>query len=112
MFTYTDSLAFEIKTEDFYADIAGDVERLFDTSDYPKDHHWGIKTGVNKKIIGMFKDEAAEKQIEEFVGLRTKMYSYTMFEGKETKKCKGVKKNVVEKPITHEAYKHTLCSHQ
>ena len=108
LFTDTDSLAYEIKTEDFYADIAGDIERLFDTSDYPKDHPSGIKVGVNKKVIGMFKDEAAGKQIEEFVGLRAKLYSYKMFEGKENKKCKGVKRCVVEKNISHDDYRNTL----
>jgi hypothetical protein len=73
LFTDTDSLMYHIKTEDFYADIASDVEKRFDTSDYPKDHPSGIKVGVNKKVIGMFKDEAAGKQIEEFVGLRCKV---------------------------------------
>jgi len=54
----------------------------------------------------MFKDEACGKQIEEFVGLRAKLYSYTMHEdGKEEKKCKGVKKLVVRKTISHEDYK-------
>jgi len=61
LFTDTDSLAYEIKTEDFYADISNDVEKLFVTSEYPKEHPSGIKTGVNKKVIGMFKDEAAGK---------------------------------------------------
>ena len=49
--------AYEIETEDFYKDIAGDVERLFDTSDMPRDHPSGIPAGKNKKVIGMFKDE-------------------------------------------------------
>ena len=39
----------------------------------------------------MFKDEAGGKVIDEFVGLRTKLYSYEMLEGEESKKCKGVK---------------------
>jgi hypothetical protein len=104
LFTDTDSLTYEIKTEDFYADIAKDVEKLFDTSAYPKDHPSGIRAGLNKKVIGMFKDEAAGKQIEEFVGLRAKLYSYKIFEGREEKKCKGVKKNVVENTITHDDY--------
>ena len=56
----------------------------------------------------MFKDEAAGKQIEEFVGLRAKLYSYKMFEGKENKKCKGVKRNVVEENISHDDYRKTL----
>src|SRR5271166_7189987 len=84
-------------------------ENRFDTSDYPKDHSSGIKTGVNKKVIGMFKDEACGKQIEEFIGLRAKLYSYKMFEGgEENKKCKGIKKNVVKKTITHDDYKDCL----
>ena len=110
MFTDSDSLAYGIKTADFYADIASDVEKRFDTSDYPKNHPSGIKTGVNKKIIGMMKDEAAGKQIEEFVGLRAKLHSYKMFEGNAHKKCKGVKKNVVEKKITHDDYKACLLN--
>ena len=68
----------KLKTDDFYADISDDVRSWFDTSDYPKDHPSGIETGINKKVIGMFKDEAAGKQIEEFVGLRSKLYSYKM----------------------------------
>ena len=108
LFTDTDSLAYEIKTEDFYADIADDVESRFDTSEYPKDHPSGISVGINKKVIGMFKDEACGKQISEFVGLRAKLYSYKMLEGKEEKKCKGVVKRVVKKSITHEDYKNCL----
>ena len=107
LFTDTDSLAYELKTDDFYADIADDVRSRFDTSDYPKDHTSGIETGVNKKVIGMFKDEAGGKQIEEFVGLRSKLYSYKMA-GEDHKKCKGVKKSVVKKTITHDDYKDCL----
>jgi len=62
--------------DDFYKDISKNVERFFDTSDYPKDHPSGIKTGVNKKVIGMFKDETGGEQIEEFVGSRSKLYWY------------------------------------
>ena len=105
LFTDTDSLMYEIQTEDFYADIAEDVNRWFDTSGYPED--LPIKVGVNKKVIGMFKDEAGGKQIEEFVGLRAKLYSYTMA-GEDHKKCKGIKKAVVKKRITHDDYKNCL----
>ena len=52
----------------------------------------------------MFKDEAGGEVIDEFVGLRAKLYSYKMQEGEESKKCKGVKKSVVKKSITHEDY--------
>ena len=108
LFTDTDSFLYEIQTEDFYKDISEDVKVRFDTSDYPEGHPSGIPTGVNKKVLGMFKDEAAGKIIKEFVGLRAKLYSYKMDEGKENKRCKGIKKDVVEKSITHEDYKTCL----
>ena len=108
LFTDTDSLAYEIQTKDFYRDISSDVKSKFDTSNYPKDHPSGILTGVNKKVIGMFKDEASGKQIAEFVGLRAKLYSYRVEESYEEKKCKGVKKAVIKKTITFNDYKDCL----
>ena len=81
LFTNNDSLACEIKTKDFYIDINPDIEERFDTSDYPTNHPSGIKTGLNSKVLGMFKDEALGKQIVEFVGLRAKLYSYKMLDG-------------------------------
>ena len=109
LFTNTDSLCYEIQTEDFYEDISGDVEKGFDTSNFPKDHPSGIQ-GKNKKVPGMMKDEAGGRIIEEFVGLRAKLYSYRVFKGKEEKKCKGIKKSVVRKDISHEDYKECLFS--
>ena len=108
LLTDTDSLMYEIQTEDFYKDINGDVKDRFDTSGYPPDHPSGIPSGFNKKVLGMFKDEVNGNVIDEFVGLRAKLYSYKMFEGEESKKCKGVKKSVVKKSITHEDYKKCL----
>ena len=108
LFTDTDSLMYEIETEDFYKDISGDVKDRFDTSDYKENHPSGIPTGINKKVLGMFKDEAEGKNIKEFVGLRAKLYSFIMEDGKENKRCKGVKKQVVESSITHEDYKTCL----
>ena len=99
---------YEIQTEDFYKDISADVKHRFDTSDYPPDHPSGIPSGFNKKMIGMCKDEVGGKVIDEFVGLRAKLYLYKMFEGEESKKCKGVKKSVVKKSIAHEDYKKRL----
>ena len=89
LFTDTDSLAYEIKTKDFYKDINPDIEKRFDTSDYPINHPSGIETGLNSKVLGMFKDEAGGKQIFEFVGLTAKLYSYKMLDGSEENKCKG-----------------------
>ena len=104
LFTDTDSLMYQIQTEDFYKDISADIKTKFDTSDYPKDHPSGILTGENKKVIGMFKDEVAGKQITHFIGLRPKLYSFKIEEGKNIKKCKGIKKSVVSKGITFEHY--------
>ena len=110
LFTDTDSLCYEIETEDFYDDISGDVEKGFDTSNFPKDHPSVIPVGKNKKVPGMMKDEAGGRIIEEFLGLRAKLYSYRVFEGKEEKKCKGIKKSVVRKDISYEDYKECLFS--
>ena len=104
LFTDTGSLMYEIQTEDFYKDISEDVKHRFDTSDYPSNHPSGIPSRFNKKVLGMFKDEAGGEVIDEFVELRAKLYSYKMFEGEESKKCKRVKKSVVKKSIAHEDY--------
>ena len=80
LFTDTDSIAYEIRTKDFYKDINPNIEKRFDTSDYPTNYPSGIKTGLNSKVLGMFKDEAGGKHIVEFVGLRAKLYSYKMLD--------------------------------
>ena len=112
LFTDTDSLMYEIETDDFYKDIFPDVRDKFDTSNYPKDHPSGIETGVNKKVTGMFKNEAGGLIISEFVGLRAKLYSFKILkiaaEIFEEKKCKGTKKAVVKKNITFDDYKRCL----
>ena len=110
LFTDTDSLMYEIHTDDFYEDISEDIRTKFDTSDYPQDHKSGILTGVNKKVIGMFKDEVAGRQITHFVGLRPKLYSFKVEDSSITKKCKGIKKNVVKKGIDFEDYVDCLKS--
>ena len=110
LFSDTDSLMYEIQTEDFYKDISGDVKDRFDTSDYPENHPSGIPTGINKKVLGKMKDEAAGKIIKEFVGLRAKLYSFIMDDGGEIKKCKGIKKQVVESSMSHEDYKTCLLT--
>ena len=112
-FTDTDSLLYEIGTEDFYKDISEDVETMYDRSDYPKEGHpSGIPVGKNKKVIGLMKHECAGKSIAKFVRLRAKLYSVKMDEGKENKKCKGVAKNVVKKEISFEDYVQCLFSRE
>ena len=105
LFTDTDSLCYEIKTQDAYDDCYKD-KHLFDFSDYNKDNEYYDDT--NKKVIGKFKDETAGIPITEFVGLRSKLYSYVLDNEQNVKKCKGIKKNVVKKEINHQNYKDTL----
>ena len=99
LLTDTDSILYEIQTDDFYDDISVDVKHRFDTSNYPPDHPPGILSGFNKKVLGMFKDEVNGKVIDEYVGLRAKMYSYKMLEGEESKKSKGVKKMLLKRVL-------------
>ena len=108
MFTDTDSLCYELWTDDFYQDISPDVESMFDTSNFPKEHPNGIPTGKNKKVIGFFKEENGGLSLEEFCGLRPKCYATKMYKGSEAKKCKGVKKAVVKKSLNIEDYKTCL----
>ena len=75
--------------KDLYKDINPDIEKLFESSDYSTNHPSGIKTGLNSKMLGMFKDEAGGKQIVEFVDLRANLYSYKMLDGSVDKECKG-----------------------
>ena len=73
LFTDTDSLTYEIECEDVYQDFWNDKDK-FDNSDYLESSPYFDKT--NKKVIGKFKDEAASIPISEFIGVRSKMYSY------------------------------------
>ena len=106
----TDSLVYDIETEDVYEDIANDVEARFDTSGYSKTDFRSLPIGLNKKDIGLMKDELGGKIMTEFVALRPKLYSYKVLDGSEDKKCKGIKKCVVKKTLTFEDYKTCLSS--
>ena len=66
----TDSLVYNIKTEDFYADITDDVETRFDTSAYNKKDARPLPIGKNKKVIGLMKDELGGKIMTESMALR------------------------------------------
>ena len=68
----TDSFVIQVKTEDFYKDIADDVDKWLDTSKYDKNHNRPLPIGKNRKVIINFKDELDGKIIIEFVALRAK----------------------------------------
>ena len=109
LFTDTDSLTYEIETKDVYRDFWNDKDK-FDNSDYPENSPYFNKT--NKKVIGKFKDEAAGVLVVEFVGLRSKMYSYMKDNDKGGKTAKGIKKNIITKNIKHEDYKEVLFNNK
>ena len=106
----TDSFVYEIETEDFYRDIAGDVETGFDTSGYSEDDRRPLPVGKNKKVIGLMKDELGGKVVTEFVALRAKMYAYRKLdeEKPEGKRYKGSKKCVVKETLKFEDCKTCL----
>ena len=104
----TDSFIMNKKTNDFYKDIANDVEKRFDTSNYEVNRP--LPMGRNKKVIGLMKDELSGKIITEFVTLRPKTYSYLTDDGKEDKKAKGTKKCVTKKMIKFNDYKKCLLN--
>ena len=79
----TDSFIIHTKTKDIYEDIADDVENRFDTSTYEVDR--SLPRGMNKKVIGVMKDELGGKIMIEFVALRPKAYPYLMDNGSEDK---------------------------
>ena len=104
----TDDFLMKIKTETFYKNIANDVEKRFDTSNYECDRP--LLTGKNKKVIGLIKDELGGRIITEFVALRPKTYSYLTDDCKEDKKAKGTKKCVIKRMIKFDDYKNCLLN--
>ena len=54
---------------------------------------------MNKKVIGLMKDELGGKFMTEFVALRLKTYSYLTDDCKEKKKAKGTKKCVIKRRL-------------
>ena len=57
----TDGFVIHVKTEDFYKDIADDVDKWFDTSKYKKDDNKPLPIGINENVLGTFKDELKER---------------------------------------------------
>ena len=104
----TDSFVMNIKTEDLYKDIANDVEKRFDTSNYEVDTT--LPTGKNKKVIGLMKDELGGRIMTEFITLRPKAYTYLTDDGKENKKSKETKKCVIKRNIEFDDYEKCLLN--
>ena len=99
LFTYTDSLMYEIQTEDIYEDFRINKE-MFDFSNYlNRSKYYNVS---KKLVIGKMKDKTGSVATEEFVGLKPKMYLYLVHDSSEHKKAKDVNRNVVEKITLNE----------
>jgi hypothetical protein len=110
LYTDTDSLLYEI-TSNSLIPAFQKLSQHFDFSNYPPTHP--LFDASRTRLPGLFKDEAAGKTVTEFVGLRAKMYAYTVVDhecGKvqENKAAKGVKASVIKQSLTHNDYKNCL----
>ena len=104
LFTDTDSLMYQIFTENLYEKLYKDRSKYFDFCEFPKNSPYLDEN--NKRKIGFFKDEAKGQIILEFVGLRPKMYSYLTKTNKgleEKHRAKGIQ-SAVSKNFHHENY--------
>ena len=93
LYTDTDSFLIHVKSEDIFKEIAPDVNEHFDTSNFQENHPTGKEfIGKNKKVLGMLKDEAGGKIIQEFAGVCSKCYAYKLDIKKDKVKflCKRV----------------------
>ena len=107
-FADTDSFIIHIITEDFFEDIAGDVKKWFDTSNYDENDKRPLPIGMNKRVYGFFKDELGGKIMKEFVALRAKTYAYLTDDDSEKKKAKGTKDCVIKLELMFKNYKDYL----
>ena len=101
LFTDTDSLMYELKTEDIYEDFSKNKE-IFDFSNFSDKSKYYDDS--NKLVGGKMKYETDGVAIEEFAGLKPKMYSLLVDYSYEHKIAKGVNKNVIAR-ISHSEYK-------
>ena len=106
----TDSFIIHIKTEEFYKDIADDVEKRFDISNYEINRPLPIRK--NKEVIGLMKDDLRGKIMTEFVALRPKNYSYLTDDCKEDRKAKETKKCVIKRRLKFSDYKDCLLNNE
>ena len=108
----TESFVINIFAEDFFEDINDDAKRWIDTSNYDKNDKRPLEIGVNKKVIGMFKDELGGKIVKGFGALRAKTCLYLMENDSEMKKAEGIKRCVIKRRLMFENYKDSLFNNK
>jgi hypothetical protein len=112
---YMDTDSFIYATSINVYDFIAKNKSLFDTSNYKTDHP--LYSKENSKVIGKFKDELGGMIMEEFCGLRAKLYAFDFYNEQldkqtnqeigyeERKRAKGIKKSVIDRKITMNHYK-------
>ena len=103
----TGCFVIHIKTEKFYENIANNIEKLFDISNYNEDDKRPLPIGKNKKVISILKDELGGK-IMIIVGIIKKTYAYSMGEDTKHKKTKRTKTGIIKKELEFKNYKDCL----
>ena len=87
LFTDTDSLTYEITSEDNYEEFFK-PKHLFDFSHFSKDSKF--YDNQNEIVVGKMKVLNKGIPIDRFPGLKSKMYSILLDNGKESSRAKGV----------------------
>ena len=107
----TDSFIIHVETEDFYKDIAQDVDKWFDTHKYSDKDKWPFLIGLNKKVLDKFKNELEEKIMTEFIALVAKTYAFLIDEFEDNDYAKN---GIVNKKAkgTFDHYKDTLFNNK
>lgn len=75
MYMDTDSFTYELLCDDVYEDVIEAYLAEFAISDCSEDNIYNIP-GVNKKVLGLMKDENNDKIMTHFVVLCSKIYSH------------------------------------
>ena len=115
LYTNMDSFIYKISSADVYEELRLHARDYFDFSNYPESHM--LKNSCNKKVPGKFKDESASKCITEFVGLRSKIYSFMFYDKKNISKAKvrvakGVQQSVIFIDLRFSTYLNCLWSNE
>ena len=104
----TGSFFIHIITEDFYKDIANNVEKWFDTTNYDEDDKRPLPIGKNENVIRLFKGELGGKTMKGFFALKAKIWAYLMNDDSEHEKTIGTKNWVIKRELMFKNYKEII----
>ena len=102
VYTDTDSFVYEIRTDNFEEELQCVFNNIMDFSNFDKNHP--SYSDENMKKVGYLKSEYGNKHVNEFVGLKSKLYSILYDNDKNKSTAKGLQKSVLKKYIKHQHY--------